>query len=33
MYYAAQFGLNVKSHEPGSREYLLALITLLEKVS
>ena len=31
-YYAAQAGLDLKSHEAGAREYLLALITRLEKV-
>ena len=32
-YYAAQLGLDLKSHEPGAREFLLSLITLLENVS
>lgn len=32
MYYSAQLGLDLKSHGAGSREYLLSLITLLEKV-
>ncbi|KAI5123598.1 hypothetical protein M0805_003415 [Coniferiporia weirii] len=31
-YYAAQLGLDQKSHEPGSQEYLLTLITLLEEM-
>ena len=31
-YYAAQIGLDVKSQEPGAREYLFSLITLLETV-
>jgi len=32
LYYAAQVGLDLKTHEPGARDYLLALITLLEKM-
>ncbi|KAL5495324.1 hypothetical protein ACEPAI_787 [Sanghuangporus weigelae] len=31
-YYAAQLGLDLKSHEIGARDYLFALITLLEEM-
>ncbi|KLO13962.1 DUF605-domain-containing protein [Schizopora paradoxa] len=32
LYYAAQIGLDLKTHEPGARDYILSLITMLEKM-